>query len=582
MRGVTRGGGLLRVDVEVARADVDEDGRRAGVDDTFAVAGQVSEVVMTSSPGPTPSATSARCIAAVAEETARTCSAPEVLRGAPLELGRAGPGREPAGAHRLGDRGDLLLADRRRLEAEHRGPPLLRPVHAPKPNGRPRAAASSGIVLRQRAEPALQRRDVEADRRSGRVRAGERLVPRGADGQHRAGAIRADAERLEAMPRRAIHPHPPTPGSASASATPSTARSSPTGGTRKRVTPPPGAHGLEEAAAPSPSAAATVIAFSGAPVTASTSSASWPPPSRAASSTTRGPSAPTTICVYAGPSASPIAAAAASASASGLLGVRRRVHVCERDAEGLSPRSRSVTASGTNRPRRENDTTVTSCPSTSSSTITAPPRDASRAAATAASTSSARRTTESPRCPCRSGAFTTQGSPTWRSATAGSSSRPSVAQRGCATPASPNRARCRVFDVASCAARGVSGCGSSSFAATRAAMATGQSIPGATIPSTCSARASCSIASSSSVDTSARRSASAKPIAAGSRSSAITTTSSRAAAASRSPSCAGPAPRTRRRFVPAAGPTATRPRSPGTSARCARARRRSSCAPASP
>ena len=43
---------------------------------TFAVAGHVIGVVITSSPGPTPSATSARCIAAVPEETASACFAP--------------------------------------------------------------------------------------------------------------------------------------------------------------------------------------------------------------------------------------------------------------------------------------------------------------------------------------------------------------------------------------------------------------------------------------------------------------------------------------------------------------------------
>ena len=42
---------------------------------TFAVAGHVIEVVITSSPGPTPSATSDRCRAAVHEETASTCFA---------------------------------------------------------------------------------------------------------------------------------------------------------------------------------------------------------------------------------------------------------------------------------------------------------------------------------------------------------------------------------------------------------------------------------------------------------------------------------------------------------------------------
>src|SRR5262245_47856038 len=43
---------------------------------TFAVAGQVIGVVITSSPGPTPSATRARCIAAVPDDTARACLAP--------------------------------------------------------------------------------------------------------------------------------------------------------------------------------------------------------------------------------------------------------------------------------------------------------------------------------------------------------------------------------------------------------------------------------------------------------------------------------------------------------------------------
>ena len=42
---------------------------------TFAVAGHVIGLVITSSPGPTPSASSARCIAAVPEDTASTCSA---------------------------------------------------------------------------------------------------------------------------------------------------------------------------------------------------------------------------------------------------------------------------------------------------------------------------------------------------------------------------------------------------------------------------------------------------------------------------------------------------------------------------
>src|SRR5581483_11568083 len=43
---------------------------------TLAVAGHVTGVVITSSPGPIPIATSARCIAAVPDETATACSAP--------------------------------------------------------------------------------------------------------------------------------------------------------------------------------------------------------------------------------------------------------------------------------------------------------------------------------------------------------------------------------------------------------------------------------------------------------------------------------------------------------------------------
>ena len=92
---------------------------------TFAVAGHVIGVVITSSPGPTPSATSARCIAAVPDETASACFAPDVLGEAPLELRRraARSSASPSGS-RLGDGGDLLVADRGRLEAEEGLAPL--------------------------------------------------------------------------------------------------------------------------------------------------------------------------------------------------------------------------------------------------------------------------------------------------------------------------------------------------------------------------------------------------------------------------------------------------------------------------
>ena len=44
----------------------------------------------------------------------------EKRRQPPLQLRRLRPGRQPAGAQRLGDCGDLLVTDRRRLEAERR------------------------------------------------------------------------------------------------------------------------------------------------------------------------------------------------------------------------------------------------------------------------------------------------------------------------------------------------------------------------------------------------------------------------------------------------------------------------------
>ena len=85
---------------------------------------------------------------------------------------------------------------------------------------------------------------------------------------------------------------------------------------------------------------------------------------------------------------------------------------------------------------------------------------------------------------------------------------------------------------------------------------------------------------SSSVEMIARRSAYRNPGAAGSRSSAITNSPRSRAAASR-PSCAGPAPRTRRRLPVAAPGPSTRPHCRGTTRWCARARPRTTCGRAS-
>jgi hypothetical protein len=85
------------------------------------VAVKVWVVVMTSSPGPMPSASSARCSPAVAELTAMQCSlvaqeGGEVL----LEARGLGAGGDPARAQRVDHFGDLLLADLGQREGQER------------------------------------------------------------------------------------------------------------------------------------------------------------------------------------------------------------------------------------------------------------------------------------------------------------------------------------------------------------------------------------------------------------------------------------------------------------------------------
>ena len=133
-----------------------------------------------------------------------------------------------------------------------------------------------------------------------------------------------------------------------------------------------------------------------------------------------------------------------------------------------------------------------------SATPRAPPRPRPRAPP-------ASWTSASPRCPCRSGAFTTHGN--------GSEASCGSSARACGTPAAANASRCRLFDVASAPLRASIGCGRPIRSATRAAIPTGQSAPGETIPSTSRARASRSIPSSSSDESTARSSASGKPAA---------------------------------------------------------------------
>ena len=85
---------------------------------TFAVAGQVIEVVITSSPGPIAERDEREVHRRRAGGDRQRVLGARVLGEAALELGGARPGRQPARADRVGDGGDLLVADRRRLEAE--------------------------------------------------------------------------------------------------------------------------------------------------------------------------------------------------------------------------------------------------------------------------------------------------------------------------------------------------------------------------------------------------------------------------------------------------------------------------------
>ena len=163
--------------------------------------------------------------------------------------------------------------------------------------------------------------------------------------------------------------------------------------------------------------------------------------------------------------------------------------------------------SGKNRPPTENAFTVTSRPSAYCSTIAEPPREAPSASAAARGTSSGPRTSPSPRCPCRSGALTTHGKPSRPAAPSTSSTLRQSSKAGCGTPTSRKRSRCRSFDVASVAVAAEIACGSPCRSATRAATATGQSMPGAITPWTRSASASRSMPTSSSAETIARRSA---------------------------------------------------------------------------
>src|SRR3954454_16109067 len=152
---------------------------------TFAVAGQVSGVVITSSPGPIPSATSARCIAAVPDETASACFAP-------------------------------TYAAKRRSSSSARGPVVSQPERIASVTAATSSSPTAGGWNPRkvsRLDDSLGGIDSDQAYAVGRpVSAFQRLVARLAHREHRADPVGAAAQRAEHGARRAVDPHPADPG----------------------------------------------------------------------------------------------------------------------------------------------------------------------------------------------------------------------------------------------------------------------------------------------------------------------------------------------------------------------------------
>ena len=85
----------------------------------FVVAGHVNDVVITSSPSPSPAATIARCSAAVHDDVAIAWPVPDPRREPLLQLARPRPAGQPARPQRLDHRRDLLVTQHRRRERQH-------------------------------------------------------------------------------------------------------------------------------------------------------------------------------------------------------------------------------------------------------------------------------------------------------------------------------------------------------------------------------------------------------------------------------------------------------------------------------
>src|SRR5581483_3341191 len=148
---------------------------------TFAVAGQVIGVVITSSPAPIPVATSARCIAAVPDETAIAWLAP-------------------------------TYSAKRRSSSAARGPVVSQPDRI--------ASATAAISSSPTAGGWKPRKLLRRDDSFGGIGSDEAyavgcaastldgLLPRAADREHRAGPVGAAPERSEDRARLAVDAHP--------------------------------------------------------------------------------------------------------------------------------------------------------------------------------------------------------------------------------------------------------------------------------------------------------------------------------------------------------------------------------------
>ena len=235
---------------------------------TFAVAGQVIGDVITSSPGPTPSASSARCIAAVPELTASTCSASR-------------------------------YAAQRSSSSAARGPVVSQPERSVSATA---ATSSSPIAGGWKPSGVLRRVRIDPEAYGVRRTAPplERVVAVGPRDEHGAGAVGSAPQRPEDVTRAAVDAHPldarqrlrlrdafdldeaPDRRHEEDDRRPCRTRAD----WRRRCLV------RQRRGAQTPSAKDTARALRSTPVAAAHSSASWPPPSRAATSITTGPAGP--------------------------------------------------------------------------------------------------------------------------------------------------------------------------------------------------------------------------------------------------------------------------------------------------